>query len=96
MAITSGFFNGIDKKYDAIQIAAMFDGIITDGVFSIVEKQFEIKATTGNVITIGTGRAWFDHTWTYNDSPIQFTLDPAEPLLSRFDTLVLEMNKINR
>lgn len=96
MAITSGFFNGIDKKYDAIQIAAMFDGIITDGVFSNVEKQFEIKATTGNVITIGTGRAWFDHTWTYNDSPIQFTLDPAEPLLSRFDTLVLEMNKINR
>lgn len=96
MAITSGFFNGIDRKYDAIQIAAMFDGLITDGVFSNVAKQFEIKATTGNTITVGTGRAWFDRTWTYNDALIQFTLDAAEPLLNRFDAMVLEMNKTNR
>ena len=82
MAITSGFFNGIDRKYDAMQIAAMFDGLITDGVFSNVAKQFEIKATTGNTITVGTGRAWFDRTWTYNDALIQFTLDAAEPLLN--------------
>jgi len=96
MAITSGFFNGIDRKYDAIQIAAMFDGLITDGVFSNVAKQFEIKATTGNTITIGTGSAWFDGTWTYNDALVQFTLDAAEPLLNRFDAMVLEMNKTNR
>ena len=35
MAVTSGFYNSLsgDRKYDAIQLGEIFDGVITDGVF---------------------------------------------------------------
>ncbi len=35
MSVTFGFYNSVngDRKYDAIQMSSIFDGIIRDGVF---------------------------------------------------------------
>ena len=70
MALTYGFYNSKngDRKYDAVAMSRMFDGIIRDGVISAYGKTFEVTVNSGNKINVDTGRAWFDHTWTLNDT----------------------------
>jgi len=43
-------------------------------------------------VTVGSGRAWFNHTWTYNSVPSLHTIEPADLVLNRIDTVVLEIN----
>jgi len=51
-----------------------------------------VKATSYMVINIGIGRAWFNHTWTYNDSILPLTVQPSELVLNRIDTVILEVD----
>lgn len=94
MAFSYGFYNSLngDRKYDAEDMSRMFDGIITDGVLGSVGDTFAVKAGSGLQVTVGSGRAWFDHTWSYNDAAMQITLTSAEVLLDRYDAIVLEVN----
>lgn len=94
MAITSGFFNSVngDRKYDAAQMSSIFDGLIVDGVFASIGHAFNVKAAGGLNLTVDTGKAWFDHTWTLNDSVLQIVVPEAELLLDRIDAVVLEIN----
>lgn len=94
MSVTSGFFNSInhDRRYDAIQLSSIFDGIITDGVFATVGDAFLVTPTNGSTVSVGTGRAWFNHVWLYNDAPLLLTLDEPEVLLNRCDAIVIEIN----
>lgn len=94
MPVTSGFYNSLhgDRRYDAMQISSIFDGVLTDGVYQGYGSKFAVVATTGRVIQVGTGRAWFDHTWTLNDSALDITLDPAHATLNRYDEVVIEVN----
>ena len=67
-SVTCGFYNSIgDRKYDAIQMSELFDGIINDGIFASIGTGFVVKADTGNIVNVGIGKAWFNHTWTKND-----------------------------
>ena len=95
MAVTFGFYNSIggDRKYHAVQMASIFDGIITDGVLFNVGERFFVRAAGGLAITVGSGRAWFDHTWTLNDSILSLTVQSADLLLDRIDALVLEVDR---
>lgn len=94
MAVTSGFFNSLsgDRKYDALQMGRIFDGIIEDGVYQSIGDRFKVTATTGMGVTVGSGRAWFNHTWTYNDADIPLTLSVGDVVLNRIDTIVLEVD----
>jgi len=93
--LTYGFYNSYDgdRKYNAEQMSAIFDGIITDGILMNVGDRFEVKAAGGMAITLGSGRAWFDKTWTYNSSPMLIMITPSHPLLNRIDALVLEVDR---
>lgn len=92
--ITCGFYNSKnhDRKYDATQISSMFDGIIQDGIYMDIGDQFMVFENSGMVVNVGTGRAWFNHTWTVNDAAYPIRIDDAETLLNRIDTIVLEVN----
>lgn len=94
MSVTSGFFNSLngDRRYNAEQMSAIFDGIINDGVFANIGTAFGVKADTGNVITIGIGRAWFNSTWLLNDAILPITADASEVLLDRYDAVVIEID----
>jgi hypothetical protein len=94
MSVTSGFFNSInhDRRYNAIQLSSIFDGIIKDGVFATVGDAFKVTAVGGNRVSVGIGRAWFNHIWVYNDSPLFLELDAPEVLLNRRDAIVIEIN----
>lgn len=94
MSVSSGFFNSLngDRKYNAAQMSAIFDGLIIDGVFASIGTAFAVKAAGGLTVNIGVGKAWFDHTWTVNDSILPMTAPEAEVLLDRIDAVVLEVN----
>lgn len=94
MAFTFGFYNSLngDRKYNAEQISAIFDGLISNGVYDTIGQLFAVKPGTGMQVTVGTGRAWFDHTWNDNDSVLPLFVDAADITLARYDTVVLEVN----
>lgn len=98
MAITYGFYNSLggDRKYNAAHISAIFNGIINDGVFMSVGDALMTTASEeeGMSVTVLTGRAWFDGTWTENDTALILNLEPSSLLLNRIDTVVLEVNAI--
>lgn len=95
MSLTSGFFNSLngDRKYNAEQMSAIFDGIINDGVFANVGTAFRVLANGGTDISVGEGRAWFNSTWIHNDSTMIITLDASEVLQSRYDAVVIEVDR---
>ncbi|MCK9326179.1 MAG: hypothetical protein M0P69_11870 [Bacteroidales bacterium] len=94
MALTYGFYNSQngDRTYDAADISSIFDGILNDGVFMSIGDAFIVSAANGMQVTVGSGRAWFDHTWTYNSVASLHAIAPAEIVLNRLDTVVLEIN----
>lgn len=94
MSVSSGFFNSLngDRQYNAAQMSAIFDGLIIDGVFASIGTAFAVKAAGGLTVNVGVGKAWFDHTWTVNDSILPMTAPEAEVLLDRIDAVVLEVN----
>lgn len=95
MALTSGFYNSVngDRKYNAEQLSSIFDGLINDGILYNVGNRFNITALSGNNVQIGSGRAWFNHTWIYNDSNYTISLEASSALLNRIDAIVLEINR---
>ena len=94
MSVSSGFFNSLngDRKYNAAQMSAIFDGLIIDGVFASIGTSFAVKAAGGLTVNVGIGKAWFAHTWPVNDSILPMTAPEAEVLLDRIDAVVLEVN----
>lgn len=97
MAVTSGFFNSIngDRKYNAEQMSAIFDGIINDGVFANIGTAFAVKSGEGNTVNVGIGRAWFNSTWIYNDAILPVSLEASELVLDRIDAIVFEVDRTN-
>ena len=94
MSVTCGFYNSLngDRKYNAIQMGRIFDGLIGDGVFATVGNAFVVKAANGNTVNVDTGKAWFNHTWTINDAVLPIELPEADILLERIDAVILEVN----
>lgn len=94
MAFTFGFYNSLngDRKYDAIQMSKIFDGVIRDGIFASIGAAMMVRASTGMTVVVGTGRAWFNRTWTLNDSDYPIIIAPSEVLQDRIDTIVLEID----
>lgn len=94
MSLTYGFYNSAnsDRLYNATQMSAIFDGIITDGIFAAIGTSLVVAASSGMVVNVGVGRAWFNSTWTDNDALLPLALDGADVVLDRFDVVVLEVN----
>ena len=97
MTVTSGFFNSVnhDRLYDAEQLSSIFDGVILDGVYQGFGDSFDIVtySEANDTVIVKTGRAWFDHTWTLNDSEFSITLDPPNVTYDRIDAIVLDINR---
>lgn len=99
MALTYGFYNSLkgDRRYNAEQVSEIFDGILKDGIIPSIGQLFVVKTANNRMqITVGTGRAWFDHTWTKNDSTMVLTVPPSDVTRARYDAVVLEVNHTDR
>lgn len=94
MSVTYGFYNSVngDRKYDATQVSSIFDGIINDGIFMSIGTSLRVRASSGMTVKVGVGRAWFNHTWTYNDAELPLTLSASDAINNRIDSVILEVN----
>lgn len=95
MSVTSGFFDSLDgdRKYNAEQMSAIFNGIINDGVFASIGTALAVTANSGNTVNVGIGRAWFNSTWINNDAVLPLTLTDAATLQNRYDAIVVEVDR---
>lgn len=103
MSVTYGFYNSFngDRRYNAEQFGAIFDGVIEDGVYQYVTKDsntapFAVTPNGGASVNVDVGRAWLNHTWTYNDANMSITLPDAHALYPRTDAIVIDVNLIER
>lgn len=101
--ITSGFFNSVvsadgkgDRLYTAEQMSAIFDGLINDGVFASIGDTLVVSATTeSNTVSVGTGKCWFNHTWTLNSAAFLIECPTAKDMSTsqeRIDAIVVEVD----
>ena len=95
MSLTYGFYDSLngDRKYNARQLASIFDGVISDGVFATYGGHFLVSAVSGMNIKVASGRAWLNHTWTLNDVDYPLTVDTAEVVTNRIDTVIIEVDE---
>ena len=95
MALTYGFYNSVnhDRRYNALQMSQIFDGIINDGVFANIGTAMVVTAGSGLTVNVGLGRAWFNGTWTLNDAIYPIEASASDVLLDRYDAVVLEVDQ---
>lgn len=93
--ITFGFYDSInhDRRYNSIQFGSLFDGILRDGIFMSIGTCFRVIPGEDMMLLVGPGRAWFNHTWTYNDAPLPIFIPQSEVLLNRIDAIVIDINQ---
>ena len=98
MSLTYGFYNSLnhDRKYDARQIGMLFDGLITDGVYRSIGRAFAVSVNSGMILNIAEGRAWFDHTWTLNDTVMTVALPAAHSVYTKIVAVIIRVDKANR
>lgn len=95
MTIKSGFFNSLnhDRMYDADDMNAIFDGIITDGVFGNIGNKFIVTPGSGMTINIGTGKARLHQIFVENDANLVLQVAQSDVLLNRIDVVVIRVDK---
>lgn len=76
MALTYGFYNAelkngeFDRTYDAEDFGRLFEGLISDGVFKGFGDSFRVTKNSNTSIVVGTGKAWFNGTWSILSEPL--------------------------
>lgn len=94
MSFSYGFYNSTsgDRRYDATQMSQIFDGLIQDGVYASIGDAFMVKASenSGEVV-LGTGRAWFNHTWNLNDAELPISVPESDYSYYRYDALAISV-----
>ena len=115
MAVISGFFNASessgmrDRVYSADDFGAIFDGIISDGIFqkypdseydseTNVWSPFKVVPSDNPAVghlelIVKPGRAWFDKTWTLNDAEETIQLVSRDAQLNRIDGIYIKIDK---
>lgn len=58
-----------------------------------VGDHFAVKPRDGMVVTVGSGRAWFNGTWSSNSTDLIVRMPEAELVWPRIDAIVLEIDK---
>ena len=97
MAITSGFFNSVnkDRLYNAAQIGKYLQHIVSSGVFPYVSSSLQVLANDGMTVQVQAGRAMLDYHYMDNDAPITLTLN-AGGAQNRVDAIIMYVDMTER
>lgn len=93
----SGFFNALkvngeyDRKYNANDYTDNLAVVIGNGVLRGVADDLRVTAS-GLSVTVGTGRAWINGHYYYNDTALPFAAVTAPAGGTRWDRVVLRLN----
>jgi len=98
MSLTCGFFNAEDgdRQYFNSDLSNFLEGLIEDGIYAFIGDKMmvtEAVPTPDMTVNVGSGRAWFNETWTKIDTAYQVTIPASDSVQSRIDALCLTINK---
>lgn len=107
MALRYGFYHSDPvtgpRTYNAEDISRLLDGIITEGVFDNFLEAFKltlpetVSSDDGFELRIGSGKAWYNGTWSIIDELDDVVLNVAYGSENnRVDEVILEVNTINK
>lgn len=98
MAFKYGFYNSLngDRKYDAMDMNSIFDGVISDGIIKNFGGAFKVIANGDNSVKVAQGRAWLNHTWNYNESDMVLDLPAPHLSLPRIDAVIIRVSHGDR
>lgn len=94
----SGFFNALltngqyDRTYNANDYADNLAVVISNGVLRSVADDLKVTAS-GMVATVGVGRAWIEGHYYVNDTPYKFAATTTPAGGSRYDRIMLRLDK---
>lgn len=98
-----GFFNAVatadgkcDRSYLAEDFAGYFSSFIANGVFKELGDKLEVVVDSGMSIKVKSGVAWVNGYRYENDDDLTFTLENADGMLSRIDSVVVRLDITNR
>lgn len=93
-----GFYTSVnhDKVYSNTDFSKVFSAVINDGVFANIGEKFAVTPSSGMTVRVGTGRAWFNDTWTALDSAGFIQISKITGTQSRIDAIVLTVDTTQR
>lgn len=96
MAILTGYYNSIsgDRKYNAEDMSKYFSGIISKGVLQNYANKFVVKASSGMIIIVPSGKAYFtDGKYIENTADYTLNIEASDVVLNRIDRIVLRNDR---
>ena len=96
MAINSYFFNalpdgsgGYDRVYNADDITGYLDLLVSTGVFANPANNLQVVARGNMNITVEAGSAWINGYKMVNTADYPLTIDGADLLMNRIDSVIV-------
>ena len=102
MAEKSSFFNAElvggewDRVYSAEDYANYFSSFIGNGVFPNPSSNLLVTSNNDMTITLNEGKAWINGYMYHNDEKLNLTVDTADGVLKRIDSVVIRLDLANR
>lgn len=99
MAIKYGFFNSVngDRLYNADDFNRYFNAIVSSGVVPFPNaSSFQVLVNSGMQIKVSAGKAFIDGHWVENDAYVYLTLDNADTVIPRTDSIILRLDNSAR
>ena len=104
MAEQSGFFDAhlVDGEYDRVYLsehfARYFASFIGNGIFGGKSNELQVleKETASMGVRVLSGQAWIDGYWYENTDELPLTIDIADGVLHRIDSIVVRWNHSER
>ena len=94
----SGFFNssGGDRIYDAVDFAAYFGSLVTNGIFYKAATNLQVSPGSGLGISVAAGAAWINGYRYENTDALSLPLTTANGSNPRIDRIVVRLSMISR
>lgn len=92
--IRCGFFNSVnnDRKYNAEDMGRLFEGVISDGIFSTIEPKFKVEAVPETMdLLVNNGKAWFHERYFEIYDPVTVSIRPTD-INPRIDAICICIN----
>ena len=93
----SSFFNSVagDRKYQADDFANFFNTLLTNGVLP-ASTNLQIISNNDMTITVKQGKAFINGYLYNNDSDLILSVDVADGVLNRLDSVVVQISTVGR
>ena len=85
-----------DREYLSEDFCNYFKSFISDGVFPNPSTNLQVIASSNMDIVLNKGKAFKNGRLYENTEPLTFTIEPADGVLNRIDTVILQVDNLKR